>query len=673
MLSVEMIEKLISLNWFSYYIKNSIKRSKGNRLHEAVKKGDVENVISLINSGINLNKQNNNLETALHWAIMLKNDEITNILLDNNIEVNLKDINQNTSLHLAVLNGNYNIVKRLIKKGANLNIRNDEGKTALHIAVCSDRTDIAKLLIEAGAKYRIKDNSGQDVYDLSRNNQDVQNLIAHKEKLNNRLSKKHIQLLSKPDISEDTTKIYAKIKQGKLVDLNNINADTLNELIKMYTYFEQDMYKKVSPVTKEITQEDISNLPKDVPICIRGIRGISGIVPDMDNLDVQYNETGAELEIRKLVREKGHFTRTKLEGTKDGNINRCFTMINYGKIVPFVNVGYGTIVEDIENIKVASNRNLYSFERKEEGILDTCTELVYSDGKNKSIQDRVAKLLRNNKKVSTVKTHNELIMDVKEKDVRFIYVCANNDISPDYENLKAVYFRRKYQEKTGRNLPIFEYRVGKKEFLKQVDIKEEQIVGMLERELGVSNNGRILVNKRYFYPQMADFLITFKEEIKNSQSLKNFVNIWINYNTKNMPKDIYSIINIARIKGEFIGKDEQQVYLQKEVLNELKSGNLTKFVEEKTATKDKILLVNLKETKVDTKHRRINIELDFWFYTLAQIYKISSKETIEKLDQAILETTKSINGLNNMNNRIKKPLMINRVEARDINIHKSIV
>ena len=82
MLSVEMIEKLISLNWMSYYIKNSIKRSKGNRLHEAVKKGDVENVISLINSGVNLNKQNNNLETALHWAIMLKNDEITNILID---------------------------------------------------------------------------------------------------------------------------------------------------------------------------------------------------------------------------------------------------------------------------------------------------------------------------------------------------------------------------------------------------------------------------------------------------------------------------------------------------------------------------------------------------------------------------------------------------------------
>ena len=654
MLSKEMLLNLIELGWSFDYIKNAIKRGRGNKLHKAIKRGNNVKAYKLIEQGVNLNKQNINQETALHISLKYKNDYIANYLLNKGVQINLKDIDQNTPLHIAVSNSSYGRIESLIQKGANLNIKNDNGETALHIATKLRRNDVVKLLIDSGANYSIRDNNDQDVFDLANDNIEIKELIIHKENERIKNTIKQVKKISKDlvdklSVSADVALLYTKIKQGFSVNLNNISTNKLDEVINLYNYIDTNIIVRKA---KEITNKEILVKAKHIPILIRGIRGTTAIIPEKDNLEIKYNETGVELEIRKLLRKKGDMTRTKLKGTKDGNKNRCFTIINSGNIAPFANVGYGVLMDNINKVKLVFKKNVYSFEKKEEVILDNCTDLIYSDGKNISIQDKLNKLFKYNKSVHKVKKHNEIIMDVEEKDVKFIYLC-NNNTRFSYEALKAIYFKRKYLEKTGRALPIIEYKLGQKEYLKPVKLEEAQIIELLRKEIKL-NSIIYNTNRWYYYPHSADFLIAFKDEIKKIPTAREFVKEWINHNKKLVvDKDIYSIINAARVIGEFVGESDMQRYLQIEVSKELRSGKVLRFIKDKTMQKDKYLLVNLKRTKVNTTHRRKNIEIDFWFQILAQIYKIANTETINMLQNDIINTTSRISLLNERNN-IKK-------------------
>jgi ankyrin repeat protein/L-ascorbate metabolism protein UlaG (beta-lactamase superfamily) len=96
----------------------------GSDIHDAIQKGDVAQVKTLISS----NKE----------LIHMKSDK------------------GQTPLHIAVQNGSQEIVEFLIAQGADINARDSEGNTPLLTALAFKKTDTAKFLISKGADVRIK-------------------------------------------------------------------------------------------------------------------------------------------------------------------------------------------------------------------------------------------------------------------------------------------------------------------------------------------------------------------------------------------------------------------------------------------------------------------------------------------------------------------------------------
>jgi len=96
----------------------------GSDIHDAIQKGDVTKVKTLISG----NKE----------LIHEKSDK------------------GQTPLHLAVQNGDQEIVEFLISQGADINARDSEGNTPLLTALAFKKTDTAKFLISEGADVRIK-------------------------------------------------------------------------------------------------------------------------------------------------------------------------------------------------------------------------------------------------------------------------------------------------------------------------------------------------------------------------------------------------------------------------------------------------------------------------------------------------------------------------------------
>ena len=105
--------------------------------------------------------QDNDGRTALIWAAIEYEEEISKTLLENNANANITDNEGRTALHWAISSGNYEIVKSLLKHGVDTNIQEDEhGDTALHWAAESGKYGIVKALLKYGADTNIKTNDG---------------------------------------------------------------------------------------------------------------------------------------------------------------------------------------------------------------------------------------------------------------------------------------------------------------------------------------------------------------------------------------------------------------------------------------------------------------------------------------------------------------------------------
>lgn len=118
--------------------------SNDNDWFDAAKNGNLEIIMNKIESGINVNCQNQFLETALHLSSANNQIDIVKELLNvkedieediSGIDINIQDQILWTPLMWAVYEDNFDIVKILVKSGANLNIQNDLNRTALMMSI----------------------------------------------------------------------------------------------------------------------------------------------------------------------------------------------------------------------------------------------------------------------------------------------------------------------------------------------------------------------------------------------------------------------------------------------------------------------------------------------------------------------------------------------------------
>lgn len=154
------------------------------QLYEAILTHDITLITSLLHSGTDVNFQEMNGRSLLHFAIgkakfapspCTTEISIVELLLAHGANPNVQDINGRTPLHTITMKKSfrysrnvfdddsetkYNIIKMLLDHGANPNIQDTDSDTPLHNAIESLPTDssskIIEILLKSGADSNIE-------------------------------------------------------------------------------------------------------------------------------------------------------------------------------------------------------------------------------------------------------------------------------------------------------------------------------------------------------------------------------------------------------------------------------------------------------------------------------------------------------------------------------------
>lgn len=102
----------------------------------AVLHKNIELLRWLIENGADINHQDRNGYSALHFAAQEKTQEVAKLLLDNGASLELTDIHGNTPIWTAIFNAKeeLDLVKLYVQRGANLDVVNKYQKTPRELA-----------------------------------------------------------------------------------------------------------------------------------------------------------------------------------------------------------------------------------------------------------------------------------------------------------------------------------------------------------------------------------------------------------------------------------------------------------------------------------------------------------------------------------------------------------
>lgn len=121
----------------------------------AARAEDVNQLKALLNTNIDVNQQQGDGATALHWAVHRDNQEITKLLIAAGAKTNSTNELGATPLWLAAVNGSANMLRLLLESGADGNVSLAMGETPLMSASRSGKLAAVGALIEHGADVNV--------------------------------------------------------------------------------------------------------------------------------------------------------------------------------------------------------------------------------------------------------------------------------------------------------------------------------------------------------------------------------------------------------------------------------------------------------------------------------------------------------------------------------------
>ena len=127
------------------------------RLVEAVEKGDMEAVRSLLEQRVDVNASQADGATALHWAAHRDDQETAELLLNAGANVNTTNAYGITPLSLACTNGSAAMIKKLLEAGADPNTALPTGETVLMTAARTGNVEAVRALLVQGADVNAKE------------------------------------------------------------------------------------------------------------------------------------------------------------------------------------------------------------------------------------------------------------------------------------------------------------------------------------------------------------------------------------------------------------------------------------------------------------------------------------------------------------------------------------
>ena len=124
---------------------------------DAVMKGDTAAVQRLLQQKADVNAQQVDGASALHWAVYRDDPETADLLIRAGARANVANGVGITPLYMASLYGNVTMIEKLLKAGADAKQKGPSGETMLMLAARNGNTDAIKMLLGAGADVNAKE------------------------------------------------------------------------------------------------------------------------------------------------------------------------------------------------------------------------------------------------------------------------------------------------------------------------------------------------------------------------------------------------------------------------------------------------------------------------------------------------------------------------------------
>ncbi len=137
-------------------------------IHLSAYQGDLDEVRSFIDKGVDVNAKNKSGETPLHKAAIRGHKDVVELLIDNAANINATEQRNYTPVHYAVWSWNTETAELIIEKGADVQAKDRWGWTPLHYAASGDNRGMAELLIAKGADVNAKDSSGETALSVAK-------------------------------------------------------------------------------------------------------------------------------------------------------------------------------------------------------------------------------------------------------------------------------------------------------------------------------------------------------------------------------------------------------------------------------------------------------------------------------------------------------------------------
>ena len=121
----------------------------------------------LLEHGVDVNVQEEDGWTSLHWAAFKGRVKVARVLLSHGANAKLKTTKGETALH-TVSRGKYNsqeqgvsIARLLLKRGVDVNAQEKDGLTSLHFAAYKGRDKVVRVLLDHGANVKLETKGGK--------------------------------------------------------------------------------------------------------------------------------------------------------------------------------------------------------------------------------------------------------------------------------------------------------------------------------------------------------------------------------------------------------------------------------------------------------------------------------------------------------------------------------
>ena len=146
---------------FQYCVSMDEKR---RLLAQAIKEGNVEDVIDVLDKGADLNITFNRYFAPLHTACEYGHTTIVAALIDRGADLHAVGMYGKKPIHMACRNGHTEVIKTLIEKGAGADVDHCDhnGNSPLHVAIKTRNTETALALIDCGADVNVNAGYSQD-------------------------------------------------------------------------------------------------------------------------------------------------------------------------------------------------------------------------------------------------------------------------------------------------------------------------------------------------------------------------------------------------------------------------------------------------------------------------------------------------------------------------------